>query len=407
MRQRELGLPEMRLVATGVLVVLVLVYLSTFMAPSPDWPLKLLRAAAGAGIVGALADWFAVVALFRHPLGLPIPHTALLPRNQQRVAVNVGRFIEENFLRSDLIYAKLQSSQISKRVADWFLQDNHADMLVRRLLNGLARALRADMNEDMIRGLSNLIRKLVNEAATSPNVSHEISQLLQSGLKGPTLTNVVVFLRKTVDENRDAVGRLVRDNSRWWIASRVDRNASELIVTGVLSVLDDLAKPESALRIDFEQAAGHILRDFEEEDHLRKILAEAVDGVVADDAFDDKMRTLIWSLRNRLADHLESDEAFEAIRASLQETAKSLADDQDMQQRADDAIARFADSLLPEVRPYVSSFITQTIADWDPDLLVERFENEAGKDLQFIRINGALLGFAIGGVLFSVEHLFS
>lgn len=407
MARQGLGLREMRLAATGILIALVLIYLATFTATDPGWPTKLLRAAAGAGIVGALADWFAVVALFRHPLGVPIPHTALLLRNQQRVAVNVGRFIEDNFLQSDLIVSKLRNSEISKKIAIWFLEGDRADYLVRRLISGLNQALRADLNDDVQAVLSKMIRRLIHEASADPKMASEISKLLQYGLTGPTLTSVVFFLRETVEENHSAVRRLVRDNSRWWIASRLDRNASELIVNGLISVLDELAKPESELRLDFEQAASDILRNVSKTDQLQTIIDSVVQDYTQNDAFEGKLRDLICNLKNKFADYLDSQEAMDAIQASLRKTAQDLTQNPVLQAKADDTIARFADSLLPEVRPLVGSFVTQTISEWDPDLLVERFETETGKDLQFIRINGSLLGSAIGGVLFSVEHLFS
>ncbi len=405
MGQRVLDLPTMRKFATGTLIGLVAIYLATFLVSDPNWPVKLLRAAAGAGIVGALADWFAVVALFRHPLGLPIPHTALLPRNQQRVAVNVGRFIEENFLKPDLILSKLRNSAVSKQIAQWLLREGRSEYVVERLLGALAQVLRADLPENMVRSLAKLARKLTKEAAENPNVAHEVSNFLQHGLKGETLTEIISFMRETVQENRPAVERLVREHSRWWIASRVDRNASELIVNGLLSVFDDLTQPDSALRAEFEEATANVLQDFAKTERLQHVVENSVASYAETDHFDENLHGLIRSLTTRLADYLESSDVTHAVQDSLHRAAERLSRDEDLQRRTDAAIADFVAMLIPEVRPHVGAFVAQTIAEWDPDLLVERFETEAGKDLQFIRINGALLGFAIGGVLFSVEHL--
>jgi uncharacterized membrane-anchored protein YjiN (DUF445 family) len=405
MGQRELDLPAMRKFATGTLVVLVAIYLATFVPTDPGWPVKLLRAAAGAGIVGGLADWFAVVALFRHPLGLPIPHTALLPRNQSRVAVNVGRFIEENFLQTDLILEKLKDSAISAKLAAWLLREGQSGYFVERLLQGVVQVLRADMPDKLMRMLSKLVRKLTGEAAGNPKVAQELSKLLQRGLKGETLTEIVEFLHETVDQNRGAVERLVRDNSRWWIASRLDRNASELIVNGLLSVLEDLAKPDSKLRKDFEDAAVQVLGDFTKTDHLQHVIENAAADYSGTVSFEHNLRALITSMKGKMADYLESDEAVSAIQTYIRQMAERLAHDEALQQKLDSSIADFAARMIPEARPYIGEFVAQTISGWDPDLLVERFETEAGKDLQFIRINGALLGFAIGGILFTVEHL--
>lgn len=405
MGERDLDLPAMRKLATGTLIALAAVYLLTFLPADPAWPVKLLRAAAGAGIVGALADWFAVVALFRHPMGLPIPHTALLPRNQQRVAVNVARFIEENFLQADLIVSKLRDSELPARLAHWILREGQSEYLIRSMVNGAARILRADMPNEIFQTLSKLIHRLAEDASHNPKVARELSNLLQHGLKGDTLTDIVDFLRETVNQNRSTVARLVGDNSRWWIASRLDRNASELIVNGVISVLDDLAKPDSKLRADFEDALGGVLKDLATAEHLQHIIESSAAEYTKTSGFEDNLRDLILGLKNKLADYLESDEAVAAINTSLRQAAERLEGDADLQRRAEDTIADLVERMLPEARPHIGSFIAQTISNWDPELLVERFETEAGRDLQFIRINGALLGFAIGGVLFSIEHL--
>lgn len=400
----NLDLPTMRKAATGTLLVLVAVYLSTFLFSDPGITLRLLRAAAGAGIVGALADWFAVVALFRHPLGLPIPHTALLPRNQNRVAENVGRFIEDHFLQPDLIVAKLRDSQLAAKLSGWLLTGGHAEQIIRPVLSSVSRLLRADMPADLTATFAGILRGVTREASGSDKTADEVSELLKQGFRGDALTEIIGFLHDTVDQNRDTVRGLVRDNSRWWISSRIDKNAADMIVTGLMSVLTELSKPDSALRHDFEEAAQAALDNVATRDRLQQVIGTSVEAYLTSDRFDASAAQLIRSIKTRLADYLQDEAIVQAILDTLQQAASRVSGDKALQDRIDAGIADIVTRLVPELRPYVGAFIAQTIRDWDPDMLVERFETEAGRDLQFIRINGALLGFVIGGGLFAIEH---
>lgn len=404
MRLGELDLPAMKRIATGTLILLVAVYLLTFLDTDPGWGVILLRAATGAGIVGALADWFAVVALFRHPLGLPIPHTALLPRNQKRVAENVGRFIEDNFLQPDLIQAKMRETGVAKHVAQWFLQEGQSAHVVDRTLKSVAQVLRVETPPGLVDALTGFVRQNAEKTSHSHEFARKISVLLQNGVRGEPLTEILVYLRETVDNNRPAVERLVRDNSRWWLSSRIDKGASAMITNGVLSVLDELGRGDSPLRAEFEDAAARALADFTETERLQHLIEASMAAYLEDKGFDEDIHEFMEYLKLQLAEFLESQEVFEAIQEALKAAAQRLVQDPALQDQLDQSVANFVAEIIPELRPHVGAFVAQTIADWDADLLVERFETEAGRDLQFIRINGAVLGFAIGGLLFAVEH---
>lgn len=399
-----LDLPAMRKAATGTLLVLVAVYLLTFLSGSPGTPLRLLRAAAGAGIVGALADWFAVVALFRHPLGIPIPHTALLPRNQERVAVNVGRFIEDHFLQPSLIVAQLRESKLAAKISGWLLTGGHAELIVRPILSSATNFLRADLPPDLTKTLANILQKLTRDASGSARTTQEVSELLKQGFRGETLTEIIGFLHDTVDRHRDTARALVSDNSRWWISARIDKNAADMIVKGLMSVLAEMSNPESALRKEFETAAQTTLDNAITQDRLQQVIARSVDAYLSSERFDDKATELIEGIKHHLADYLENETFIQTVLTTLEKGAKEVSEDETLQNRIDAGVAEIAGKLVPELRPYVGAYIAQTIRNWDPDMLVERFETEAGRDLQFIRINGALLGFLIGGGLFAIEH---
>ncbi|MCT4555524.1 MAG: DUF445 domain-containing protein [Pelagimonas sp.] len=397
-------LPAMRRAAMATLLVLVALYLVTFIPPEPGGMLRLLRAAAGAGIVGALADWFAVVALFRHPLGLPIPHTALLPRNQARVADNVGRFIEEHFLQAGPIAQKLRDSQLSARVAQWMLQSTHAEQIIRPVLAQVVAALRADLPADLDTHLADMFRVVARDLTQDAKTATELSEMLKQGFQGDTLTEIIGFLQDTVEENRDTVQMLVRDNSRWWIASRVDRNAADMIVTGLLSVLRELSDTDSELRQDFEKAAAGALDNVATRARLHQVITQSVGAYLDSAGFEDSVAELIQFLKARIADHLEQDSFVQSVLQAVRVAAEQVSEDSALQARIDAAVADIIARLIPELRPYAGAFIAQTIKAWDSDELVARFETEAGPDLQFIRINGALLGFVIGGGLFALEH---
>jgi uncharacterized membrane-anchored protein YjiN (DUF445 family) len=401
---RAAALARGRRIATGVLLGLVAVFLATLVVDEPSTSVRLIRAMAEAGMVGGLADWFAVEALFRRPLGLPIPHTALLPANQARAARNVGRFFEAHFLDPAELEARVRAMTPSRHAARWLAEGANAMVLARQLVALLYGALRHDPSPRALVRARGWLRAELMAAGADATLAHAVAELLKRGARSSALDEILALVRRKVDEGRETAAELVQDRSRWWIAATIDRRVAALAVDGVLSLLDELRTEGSELRRGFEKAFDDAVDAMEREGTLARSLAEGRRALARSGAFDRLALRFAETLRDRLAARIDADpDAIAApVAALLRDLAARLRTDPAARDALDARIAALAALAIGELRPLLGAYVADVIAGWEPDEMIDRFEAELGPDLQFIRVNGAILGALIGGALFGI-----
>lgn len=405
--EKAARLRKLRQLATGVLAGLAGIYIATFLIrPAPEW-IHFIRATAEAGMIGGLADWFAVEAIFRHPLGLKIPHTALLPRNQKRAAKNVATFIETHFLEPELVKEHVREVQPGRRLASILSNEAYTAAIASRAVQALRYLLTKDCPPQFRERVHDIAKMVIEGGESTKAVSQAIGRAIHQGAHGEALTHALTLIRQALDENRGAVLDLVQERSRWWIASGVDRGAAKLLVNGVISVIDELSEEDSPLRRDFEDAFGRVIEDMQDTGVINMAIDQAGRDFVASDQFAHLVDTLGGNLRaGALAELEKRPEKLEAlIVRALRGFAVTFKRDKRAQAAFSDWLADMAGQIMGEIRPSIGQFITDNLSNWDPKILNERFEREVGPDLQFVRINGAILGASIGGVLFFVNRL--
>ena len=395
-----------RRLATGVLGFMAAVFLATHLAGDAA-AVRLIRAMAESGMIGGLADWFAVEALFRHPLGVPIPHTALLPRNQARAARNVGRFFETHFLDADTLADRLRSVEPGRHLVAWLARPDNAALVARELTGLLGGLLQHDPSPRALARARAWLRAQTREAGADAAIADGLARLVKEGMRSTVAVEVLALVRRAVDDNREAAVDLVQDRSRWWIAGAVDRRIAALVIDGVLSLLDELRADGSELRRDFELAFDRMVDALAAEGTLTRAVAEGRRHLVQSGTFDTASLQLAAGLRDRLRARIAADpEALAGPVADLIRdlAARTLADDA-TRAALDARLADIAARLIADMRPAISGYVTDVIAGWEPQELTARFEAELGPDLQYIRINGAVLGSLIGGVIFGLNAL--
>ncbi|GGB56948.1 hypothetical protein GCM10011316_31280 [Roseibium aquae] len=405
--EKRRAIRHIRRVATGLSVCLVVVFAATFAVDEPGFGLLLVRAMAEAGLIGALADWFAVEALFRRPLGLPIPHTALLPSNQKRAARGVAEFIQRYFLNRTLIRTRILDQHPTRRAAIWLSRKDNskkvADLLVRALGLALRNVAGLRLSEDLRNGIQATLRR----AMSGEKLAGGIAGLAGEAMTGAVTDSLLLVVRDAIEQNRQKVVAVVRDRSRWWIASRVDEEIAGLLVKGVLSVIDELTAENTPLRTEFDQAIAGLFNRLHLDGTMERLINQA-----RDHAFD---RGLIETLLDRLEDEAfqefgqrlatEPDGVAQMIATGLEDAARRLAKDHAACAEMDLVIADAAADTVVSARPAIAGYVTEVISGWDSAELVDKFETEFGRDLQFIRINGALLGAILGGLIFLLTHI--
>lgn len=400
------ALTRTRRLATCVLAAMTMIFLATHFAPDTTLT-RLIQSMAEAGMIGGLADWFAVEALFRHPLGLPIPHTALLPRNQARAARNVGQFFQTHFLEPTSLRARLRDLRPGGYALDWLAEPENALMISREMTQLLQQLLQHDPSPRMLARSRRWLRAQAESDAHDPAIADALSRLVKEGMRSTALGEVLVLLRRAIDQNRDVAAELVQTQSRWWIASAVDRRLANTVVDGALSLLDELQKDNSDLRRDLEQAFNAMVDQLASDGTLSRAVGEGRDVLIRSGLLDNAALRLGQALRDRLRARLDDDpDAFAApVADTIRDFSRRAADDPATRDALDDRIAELAAGFIGELRPAIADYVADVIAGWAPAELNERFEAEIGPDLQYIRINGAVLGALIGGVLFAMNAI--
>ncbi len=404
---RDHEIKRVRRIATGILLFLVTVFAATFLVPEPPLGVQLVRAMAEAGMVGGIADWFAVEALFRRPLGLPIPHTALLPNNQKRAATNIARFVDENFLAPDRLLPHLRQVDPVKRLTDWLSQRANADMIGRELSGFLHLILKRQLKNRMDEKSSRFLSKSLLASLETGQLADQIAAVLKQSVHGPLLDDILARVHDVLDKNRNKVSELVRERSRWWISSRVDERIVTLLVDGMLSVVDELSEENSAIRREFETSISKIIEDFRSEGALASYLEDGLNSFGASPDFEHMLSQMVRSVLRGIESDMASDpDRFaSSLGGAIQDFARHVAATPEVSETLNQRLFHVSEVLLAELRPAATTYVAQTIANWDSRELVLRMEQEVGRDLQFIRINGSVLGAMVGGVLFAITHI--
>jgi uncharacterized membrane-anchored protein YjiN (DUF445 family) len=396
--------------ATALLLVAALVFLAASWYEAQFPVLGYVRATAEASLVGGLADWFAVTALFRHPLGIPIPHTAIIGRQKDRIGRIIGNFVQHHFLARDAVSAKLRGMRIGERAAEWLSRPENSQRIAVQLATGVARTLEA-LPDEKIRGL---IQQGATDRIRATRVAPVLGKTLAmvvAGDRHQELLNEAIRLAATaVRDNEESIRKRVKDEMPWWVPSAIDNKIYQRIVTAIEQLLTDISNhPDHPVRASFDKS----LRDFV--DRLQHspeagARAEALkeewlsDGAIAD------LTNWIWdATRHAVTGYATRPDGTEpgplargvsAFGASLLTNPKLLAEIEEVGIQA-------ALDVIEKHRHEAADLIAQTVARWDPEATSKRLELAVGRDLQFVRINGTLVGGLVGLAIYAIPKLFA
>jgi len=405
---RRAELRVMKRLATGLLGVAAVVFVvARWLEPMYSW-LGFVRATAEASLVGGLADWFAVTALFRRPLGLPIPHTAIIQTQKERIGRVLGNFVQNHFLAKEVLSARLASMHVAERAAAWLTEPENSTRLARHLAVGVSQAMQTVPEAE--------VRSLIQESAVTRLRSMHLAPLLGSLLAVVStdqrhqilLDEALRLAGEALDKNREELGQRIREESPWWVPSAVDRAVQRKIESASQRLIDEVTQnPNHPLRLKFDAA----FRDFV--DRLRsspEVIArtEALKtDLLAHPAVGEFAATL-WERARGAAERFTAsadDAALAPLSRGISAIGASLLANPERLAELDEFLTNFASSLLERYRHEVGMLIAETVRQWDPDVAAERLELAVGRDLQFIRLNGTLVGGLAGLLIHTISHL--
>ncbi len=395
----------MRTVAVALLLLAACVYLVTLDAEG--W-LGYVNAGAEASMVGAVADWFAVTALFKHPLGLPIPHTALVPKRKDELGKGLEEFFGENFLREEIIRERVAATNISARVGDW-LQD---PANCRRVVDEVSEVATIGLSKVREDHISDLVTQAFvprfREEPIAPLLGSTLMEMVRDDLHHPVVDLILEELHRWLRENPDTFISVVGERAPWWTPTRLNDAVTQRVhAEAVRWVADIREDPHHRAREALDSMLGQLARDLLN-DPETQARAEGFKNRLLDHPQVVATSIALWkALRAALlASMRDRDGAVrQRLLAELSAFGAQLRAEPALRARIDHAAADFTVFLVERYGAELTAIITHTIERWDGKEAAERIELHVGRDLQFIRINGTIVGGLVGVVIHGLAQL--
>lgn len=392
----RLSLPTMRLIAGGLLIVMSLLYLLAISHHGEGAVWGYARAFAEAAMVGGLADWFAVTAIFRRPLGLPIPHTAVIPRGKERIAQALGEFVSVNFLAADVIGARLANQDLARALGRQLADPATA----KRVADGVMDALPAiaDLLDDEV--VSDFMRRQLGELSRDQRLSAMVGRglalLTEHGRHQPVLDAALAEGWRALEEHEGTIRAQVRAQTSWvWRLIALDARAADALIGAIETTFHEAAhNPDHPARRRVTEMLSQLAHDLQHSPQLRAQIELGVTDLLAHPAVSTYLKDLWLSLKDSAAHPTSS--ARGALADAIARFGAAMLDDA----AVIDTLNRRLRALVSEISGRhghdVGALIAETIRSWDTKTVVEKLEQNVGPDLQYIRINGTIIGGLVG-----------
>ena len=402
-----LGLRTMRRVATGLLIgVSILYVIASLLERTQAWA-GFVRAFAEAAMVGALADWFAVTALFRHPLGIPIPHTAVIPKGKDRIGEGLGRFVEENFLAPQIVAEKIQAADLAGSIARWMTSPQNSEIVARGAVRAVSVIVSSLSDEDLQHLIRRYIVSRVERIELAPLLGKVLAALMaqqrHSGAVAAMLQKAAELVREYEPQMREAVST----RTAWlWRRFSIDQKISDRVLAAIEETLREAAEePGHALRTRIDEALDKLCQQLMQSPQLIAEGERLKKRLLEHPALEDYLRDVGRDLVSQLASRAAAQDSATNTRLAqlLRGMAEALLRDDSFHHELNRMARATVIQLFELQRLQVAHLIASTVKQWDAVTLSSRMEAAIGADLQYIRINGTLIGGLVGLLI----HLFT
>ncbi|HET9223648.1 MAG TPA: DUF445 domain-containing protein [Roseiflexaceae bacterium] len=399
--ERRIELNRMKRLATGLLAVVTLAFVvaSLFEQRYP-W-LGFVRATAEAAMVGAIADWFAVTALFRHPLGLPIPHTAIIPRRKDTIGAGIGRFVQENFLSEAVILGRLRSVDSARQVAHWISQPAHSARIAGLLtaaVDGILQVLNdADVQALIERAMVTRVRSIRAAPLAGQALAHVLTKQRQAEL----LYALLRFAARVMDANKLAIRERINRELPWWLPRSIDKEIYRRLVDAVETTLHEVSQdPAHQIHQQFNATVREFIEELQSNPDLIAKGEALKEELLNHPSARDIAATLWVDLKAWLREQSAKpdSEIQQSIQRAIVQFGTLILRDAALAEKVNQWIEQIALYAIREYGDEAAQLIEQTVRNWDAAAASQKIELQIGKDLQYIRINGTVVG-GIAGLL--------
>ena len=404
---RAKQLREMKLRATGLLVLAAIAFgISYYLRARYPW-LGWVQAFSEAALVGGLADWFAVTALFRHPLGIPIPHTAIIPSRKDRVGETLGAFVERNFLNRHVIERRLLEARLGERLAKFLSDPANSKAVARHAARGLVAAAESMHDEDVQSMIDSAILERIKHAHVAPFIGRGLSLITAGNRHQELLDEGIRLAARAVTENEDLIRERIEKEMPWWVPGAVDDKILKKIVRGIERTLKEVGEDaRHPLRQRFDAALRTFIDDLHNSPEVKQRAEELKEEILSADAvrhFSSSIWTDTKAALVRRAERAEEADV-DTISNGLARLGGAILEDPELLERVDGWLRNGVLGLVERYQSEVSELIANTVRGWDPTATSQRIELAIGRDLQFIRINGTVVGGLVGLILYAITR---
>lgn len=397
---RKMKRNALSLLGVAVLLFIIAIY----------FKIPMLQAFSEAAMVGGIADWFAVVALFRHPLGIPIWHTAIIPTKKNEIGENLGSFVSEEFLNREKLEIKLEEFNFASKASDWLSEETNADKIASvvtvNIIPGILKTIR---DEDIKRFIQAQFAEKLESINFGNWVALALEPLQKGTVKDQLLTNLLEVMSSELSNNKDLIRKKVKASTPFLSFGLADKSISEGVFNGLQEFLDEAKNPESEIRIKIDEYIFNFLDKVKNSEEMRIKINNMILDFVGKKEVQDYIKGIWDEIKLSITNDLEKgDESSikKSVSNLIQLFGNGLKEDTIMADKINNFIKNDLLSVLLNNKKVIGDLISSTVKSWDGKEVSEKLELEIGKDLQYIRINGTLVGGLIGLVIYGVEQLY-
>ncbi len=406
--ERLADLARMRRIATGLLVLMTVVFITaTILERDHGWA-TWVRVTAEASMIGALADWFAVVALFRHPLGIPIPHTAIIPKRKDQIGRALGTFVQESFLTRENVVERVRSASLAERFGTWLEDPANVAQVGHQVAEGLA-AITASLDDEQLgEAIADTVRERLGALQFAPMASRALAAATADGRHQDLVDAFMPEVSRAIEENRAELLEAVSQSSPWWVPRAVDEAVLDRAITVAHRFITDVGRRrDHPLRGRIDELTAELVVRLRDDPVLIAKGEEVKSEILANEAVQTYLTGLWDGTKRSILDQAGDPESAlrRRVESSIAGIGRSLRTDPELRARVEDWLERIVGELVDRFQDEFSELVRTTVDRWDAAETGEQLEMLLGRDLQFIRINGTVVGGIAGLLIYTAGQL--
>lgn len=405
-RRKELRFHKAR--ATGLLVLATLAFIVLVVTTDGEGWSGYATAGAEAAMVGGVADWFAVTALFRHPLRLPIPHTAIIPKRKDQIGRALGDFVQDNFLRPEVLSERLDGTDLAGRIGDWLSAPGNSKRIGDQAGTVIGGAIAMLKDEEIQASVDGYARRRIDEFEPTPVVARAIEFAVEGGHHHTVFDAGLAGMQNVLADNRVMLRQRMSRESPWWVPDQIDDRIFDKIYTAINAFINDVTSdPNHEFRANLDDRITVLVSKLRESPEMRERAQQLKAELLAHPATREWTANLWGNIKSSLL--LAADDPASELRVRLHGAAmsagESLQSDPVLRGKVNRWIGDAVVHLASESRGEIADLIATTVEGWDADETSDRIELQVGRDLQYIRINGTVVGGLVGLVIHAIAEL--